>query len=153
VIQFRWRSGSRFGSGSPKSEIRIRRITRKLVNGFWRIFWKGRAWLKDQVIQFWWRSGSRFGSGVQSLKSGSSGSAEVCSLCVHSCFILFVYLLPWNRLQSIWRLVCNLLRHSAMFLRYINARPEAGSKIINYEYSKWKNNENLRTRSSLNITI
>jgi len=27
------------------------------------IFWRGRAWLKDQVIQFWWRSGSRFGSG------------------------------------------------------------------------------------------
>ena len=26
-------------------------------------FWRGRAWLKDQVIQFWWRSGSRFGSG------------------------------------------------------------------------------------------
>jgi len=27
------------------------------------IFWRGRAWLKDQVIQFWWQSGSRFGSG------------------------------------------------------------------------------------------
>ena len=26
VIQFWWRSGSRFGSGSPKSEIRILRI-------------------------------------------------------------------------------------------------------------------------------
>jgi len=41
------------------------------------IFWRGRAWLKDQVIQFWWRSGSRFGPGVQSPKSGS---AEVCAL-------------------------------------------------------------------------
>ena len=28
-----------------------------------KFFWRGRAWLKDQVIQFWWRSGSCFGSG------------------------------------------------------------------------------------------
>jgi len=27
------------------------------------IFYRGRAWLKDQVIQFWWPSGSRFRSG------------------------------------------------------------------------------------------
>ena len=32
VIQFWWRSGSRFGSGCPKSEIRILRITRKIVS-------------------------------------------------------------------------------------------------------------------------
>ena len=34
VIQFWWRSGSRFGSGSPKSEIRILWITQKIANGF-----------------------------------------------------------------------------------------------------------------------
>ena len=34
-----------------------------LSTDFDEIFWRGRAWLKDQVIQFWWRSGSRFGSG------------------------------------------------------------------------------------------
>jgi len=43
--------------------LSVRRITRKLVNGFWRNFLRGRAWLKDQVKQFWWRSGSRFRSG------------------------------------------------------------------------------------------
>ena len=34
-----------------------------LWTDFDEIFWRGRAWLKDQVIQFWWRSGSRFRSG------------------------------------------------------------------------------------------
>jgi len=34
-----------------------------LWTDFDEIFWRGRAWIKDQVIQFWWRSGSRFGSG------------------------------------------------------------------------------------------
>ena len=34
-----------------------------LWTDFDEIFWRCRAWLKDQVIQFWWRSGSRFGSG------------------------------------------------------------------------------------------
>jgi len=34
VIQFWWRSGSLFRSGSPKSEIRILRITQKIANGF-----------------------------------------------------------------------------------------------------------------------
>jgi len=34
-----------------------------LWTDFDEIFWRGRAWLKDQVIQFWWRSGSCFGSG------------------------------------------------------------------------------------------
>ena len=34
-----------------------------LWTDFDEIFWRGRAWLKDQVLQFWWRSGSRFGSG------------------------------------------------------------------------------------------
>jgi len=43
--------------------LSVRQITCKLVNDFDEIFWRGRAWLKDQVIQFWWRSGSRFGSG------------------------------------------------------------------------------------------
>ena len=34
-----------------------------LWTDFDEIFWRGRAWLKDQVIQFWWRSRSGFGSG------------------------------------------------------------------------------------------
>jgi len=34
-----------------------------LWTDFDEIFWRGRAWLKDQVVQFLWRSGSRFGSG------------------------------------------------------------------------------------------
>ena len=34
-----------------------------LWTDFDEIFWRGRAWLKDQVIQFWWQSGSRFGYG------------------------------------------------------------------------------------------
>ena len=34
-----------------------------LWTDFDEIFWRGRAWLKDQVIQFWWQSGSRFESG------------------------------------------------------------------------------------------
>ena len=34
-----------------------------LRTDFDEIFWRGRAWLNDQVIQFWWRSRSRFGSG------------------------------------------------------------------------------------------
>jgi len=63
-------------------------ITRKFVNGFLRNFWRGRAWLKDQVIQFWWQSGSRFwsrspkseirilriGGGLCSLSASSSSS-------------------------------------------------------------------------------
>ena len=34
-----------------------------LWTDFDEIFYRGRAWLKDQVILFWWRSGSRFVSG------------------------------------------------------------------------------------------
>ena len=49
------------------------------------IFWRGRAWLKDQVIQFWWRSGSRFGSGspkseIRILRIGGG----LCSLSTSS---------------------------------------------------------------------
>ena len=61
-----------------------------LWTDFDEIFWRDSAWFKDQVIQFWCRSGSRFGSGVQSPKSGSFGSAEVCALRVH-------FLLPMLR--------------------------------------------------------
>jgi len=43
-----------------------------LWTDFDEIFWRGSAWLKDQVIQFWWRSGSRFGSG--------SPKSEICIL-------------------------------------------------------------------------
>jgi len=59
-----------------------------LWTDFDEIFWRGRAWLKDQVIQFWWQSGSRFGSG-----SPKSGSAEVCALWVH--YFLLWLILPF----------------------------------------------------------
>jgi len=57
-----------------------------LWTDFDEIFWRGRAWLKDQVIQFWWRSGSRFGSGspkseIRILRIGG----RLCSLST-SCF-------------------------------------------------------------------
>ena len=53
-------------------------------------FWRGRAWLKDQVIQFWWRSGSRFGSGslkseIRILRIGGG----LCSLSTSSFFFCF----------------------------------------------------------------
>ena len=49
------------------------------------IYWRGRAWLKDQVIQFWWRSGSRFRSGspkseIRILRIGGG----LCSLITSS---------------------------------------------------------------------
>jgi len=52
------------------------------------IFWRGRAWLKDQVIQFWWRSGSRFRSGspkseIQILRIGGG----LCSLSIAFLFL------------------------------------------------------------------
>jgi len=67
--------------------LSVRRITRKLVNRFWRNFLEGWAWLKDQVIQFWWRSGSRFGSGspkseIRILRIG----AGLCSLSISFLF-------------------------------------------------------------------
>jgi len=57
------------------------------------IFWRGRAWLKDQVVQFWWRSGSRFGS--ESPKSeililrigGGLYSLSISSLCMFLWYI------------------------------------------------------------------
>jgi len=64
------------------------RLLANLWTDFDEIFWRGRAWLKDQEIQFWWRSADpdhASDPGVQSPKSGSSRSAEVCSLWVHSC--------------------------------------------------------------------
>jgi len=42
--------------------LSVRRITEKVVNGFWRNFLEGRAWPRDQVVKFWWRSGSPSGS-------------------------------------------------------------------------------------------
>jgi len=42
--------------------LSVRRITEKVVNGFWRNFLEGRAWSRDQWVQFWWRSGSSSGS-------------------------------------------------------------------------------------------
>ena len=52
------------------------------------IFWRGRAWLKNQVIQFWWRSGSRFGSGspkseIRILRIGGG-------LCSLSAFLVII---------------------------------------------------------------
>jgi len=71
--------------------LSVRRITHKLVNGFWRNFWRGRAWLKDQVIQFWWRSGSRFGSGspkseIRILRIGGG----LCSLSIDFLLVLLL---------------------------------------------------------------
>jgi len=62
------------------------RLLANLWTDFDEIFWRGRAWLKDQVIQFWWRSGSRFGSGspkskIQILWIGGG----LCSLSTSSC--------------------------------------------------------------------
>jgi len=61
--------------------LSVRRITRKLVNGFWWIFWRGRAWLSRTK---WYNFGGDLDHasdpGVQSPKSGSSGSVEVCAL-------------------------------------------------------------------------
>jgi len=60
-----------------------------LWTDFYEIFWRGRAWLKDQVIQFWWRSGSRFGSGspkseIQILRIGRG----LCCLSISSSFYI-----------------------------------------------------------------
>jgi len=56
-----------------------------LWTDFDEIFWRGRAWLKDQVLQFWWRSGSRFESGspkseIRILRIGGG----LCSLSTSS---------------------------------------------------------------------
>jgi len=42
--------------------LSVRRITEKVVNGFWRNFFEGRAWPRAWVVKFWWRSGSPSGS-------------------------------------------------------------------------------------------
>jgi len=42
--------------------LSVRRITQKVVNGFWQISWTGSAWPRDQGDKFWWRSGSPSGS-------------------------------------------------------------------------------------------
>jgi len=62
-----------------------------LWTDFDEIFWRGRAWLKDQVIQCWWRSGSRFGSGspkseIRILRIGGG----LCSLSTSSFIIKIV---------------------------------------------------------------
>jgi len=43
--------------------LSVRRITEKVVNGFWRIFLESWVWPIDQLIIFWWRSASLSGSG------------------------------------------------------------------------------------------
>ena len=59
-----------------------------LWTDFDEIFWRGMAWLKDQVIQFWWRSGSRFRSGspkseIRVLRIGGC----LCSLSIAFLFV------------------------------------------------------------------
>jgi len=54
--------------------LSVRRITEKVVNGFWQISWSGRAWPRDQWVQFWWRSGSA--SGSRSPKSAFNGLSK-----------------------------------------------------------------------------
>ena len=57
------------------------------------IFWRGRAWLKDQDIQFWWRSGSRFGSGSPKSKIRILRiSGGLCSL---SAFLVSLWSCGW----------------------------------------------------------
>jgi len=61
-----------------------------LWTDFDEIFWRGRAWLKNEVIQFWWPDHAS-DPGVQSPKSGSSGSVEVCALWVLLVFLLLCF--------------------------------------------------------------
>jgi len=65
-------------------------LLKKLWMDFDEIFWRGRAWPKEQWVQFWWWSGSL--SGSRSPKSGFTGfwrSAEgLCSLSTSS-FLYF----------------------------------------------------------------
>ena len=75
------------------------------------IFWRGRAWLKDQVIQFWWRSGSRFGSGspkseIRILRIGGG-------LCSLSAFLVYVFTWAINNILSasdVWALEPSLFK-------------------------------------------
>ena len=65
------------------------RLLANLRTDFDEIFWRSRAWLKDQVIQFWWRSGSRFGSGspkseIRILQIGGG----LCSLSIDFLFYI-----------------------------------------------------------------
>jgi len=81
--------------------LSVRRITRKDANlwtDFDEIFWRGRAWLKNQMIQFWWRSGSRFGSGspkseIRILRIGGG-------LCSLSAFLVRLYELSLTEQES-----------------------------------------------------
>ena len=81
--------------------LSVRRITRKLVNGFWRNFWRGRAWLKDQY-NFGGDPDHALDPGVQSPKSGSSRSAEVCALWVLLVLLYFNALLVPSVLWHCW---------------------------------------------------
>ena len=69
--------------------LSVRRITEKVVNGFWRNFLEGRAWPRDQWVQFWWRSGSPSGIRIQESEVRNPDSldyrlcwrfVEVCAL-------------------------------------------------------------------------
>jgi len=71
------------------------RLLANLWTDFDEIFWRGRAWLKDQVIQFWWRSGSRFGSGSPKSEIRILRSVEVCGLWAYLVCI-FVALFRFN---------------------------------------------------------
>ena len=68
--------------------LSVRRITRKLGNGFWQNFFGG---VGHGSRTKWYNFGGdpdhASDPGIQSPTSGSSGSAEVCPLWVHFCFL------------------------------------------------------------------
>ena len=70
-----------------------------LWTDFDEIFWRGRAWLKDQVVQFWWRSGSRFGSG--SPKSEIRIGGGLCSLSIAFLFCTESIAIRWILITKI----------------------------------------------------
>jgi len=83
-----------------------------LWTDFDEIFWRGRAWLKDQVIQYWWQSGSRFGSGspkseIRILRIGGG----LCSLSIFLVLACFRFTAVINTLFSIWCHHCCICLH------------------------------------------
>ena len=65
-----------------------------------KFFWRGRAWLKDQVIQFWWRSGSRFGCGSPKSEIRILRIGGRCALSVH--FLFCIDYVRWIIKHETW---------------------------------------------------
>jgi len=109
-----------------------------LWTDFDEIFWRGRAWLKDQVIQFWWRSGSRFGSGSPkseirilrisgglcclSISSHIQCSITPCIYFINICILNII--LSWTWTKNLWSwtaTMCIRLHHWSLFLLFIRS--------------------------------